>query len=487
MRELDSGVYSICVTFFVVGRSSEGEMPDAAACRATGQFFVTSRRATAEKPYEAKEKETRRRVSTLPWVQGAVYTSPPPGVFRCSGFHRAVTESSERRCTMTIPQKYRKLFQDAIVVNIPLDVTADLGVAIKRTRAKRIQALYSHFPSLKKKETVKPSSTDDVQHDDQDEEEEEPRSSKNKQKPNLHQPLREQYASVLDYLEAKYVMGVTVPSSEGEDEDEDRGSVYSETSFLDDTQLKSELAEQVLSQKTQAKVAVGNDTDDDEFFVNVGNLEVEEHDLMDYDPLEEDRAEKKEAKKRKRSDATKTSVKSSKSITKKPKTDSPNRSVASKTKSTPKSAGNAKEGDDEERPEDPQEHLAFLKQEALDKKDAANDLYDTIVKNIKAMTDEELPRRKKTSKVSLIVSEGKGPGDTIMFSNPHIPGQRLQVKVPKGLSAGGKFIVSVPAPAASDDTDANINWTREFQELVADFSSTYDEWCHAEGKNRSGQ
>jgi hypothetical protein len=107
---------------------------------------------------------------------------------------------------------------------------------------------------------------------------------------------------------------------------------------LDDTQLKSELAEQVLSQKTQAKVGVETD-DDDEFFVNVGNLEVEEHDLMDYDPLEEEKVEKKEAKKRKRPDATNTSVKSSKSTTTtKPKMDSPNTSVASKTKSMPKSA-----------------------------------------------------------------------------------------------------------------------------------------------------
>lgn len=404
----------------------------------------------------------------------------------------------EHRCiyNMTVPRKYRKLFQDAIVVNIPLDVTADLGVAIKRTRAKRIQALYDHFPSLKKETVRQPNNTNDtvvVQHDDDDEDEDEdeeeeqqqqqqlPRTSK--QKPNLHQPIREQYASVLDYLEAKYVMGITVPSSEGEDEHEDRGSIYSETSFLDDTQLKSELAEQVLSQITHAKVGTEeNDDDDDEFFVNVGNLEVEEDGLMDYDPLEEEKVEKKEAKKRKRPDSTKSSsVKSSKSTTKKPKTETPNKSVASKKKSTPKSTEN---GDDKELPEDPQENLAFLKQAALDKKEAVNELYDTIVKKIKAMTDEELPRRKKTSKVSLVVSEGKGPGDTIMFSNPHIPGQRLQVKVPKGMSAGGKFIVSVPAPAVSVDTDANINWTREFQELVADFSSTYDEWCQAEGKNR---
>jgi hypothetical protein len=385
---------------------------------------------------------------------------------------------------MTVPRKYRKLFQDAIVVNIPLDVTADLGVAIKRTRAKRIEALYRHFPSLKK-ETKTPTTDDKVKQLD-DEEDEEEEVTKNKQKPNLHQPLREQYGSVLDYLEAKYVMGVTVPSSEGEDEEEDRGSVYSEGSFLDDTQLKSELAEQMLSQKTHTKVGVENE-DDDEFFVNVGNLEVEEHELMDYDPLQEETEEKQQVKKRKRpADASKSSANnstSSKTTAKKPKktdssSSSPDKSgISPNKKASPKSAGNKpKEENNEEL------SLAFLKQEAADKQNAVKELFDKIVKGIKNMSDEELPRRKKTSKVSVVVSDGKEPGDTITFENPHIPGQRLQVKVPKGLSAGAKFIVSVPAPAVSDETDAN-KWDREFQELVADFAATYDEWCQAEGKN----
>ena len=47
-------------------------------------------------------------------------------------------------------KKLRKVFSDAIAVEIPLDVTADLGVAIRRTRDKRLQLLYQVFPSLKK-------------------------------------------------------------------------------------------------------------------------------------------------------------------------------------------------------------------------------------------------------------------------------------------------------------------------------------------------
>jgi hypothetical protein len=242
----------------------------------------------------------------------------------------------------------------------------------------------------------------------------------------------------------------------------------------------------VLSQKTHTKVGVENE-DDDEFFVNVGNLEVEEHELMDYDPLQEEKEEKQQAKKRKRStDASKSSAKSTtgKTTAKKPKkTDSSsNKSVISNKKASPKSASKPKEGDNEELPEEFQGSLSFLKQQAVDKQDAVRELYDKIAKSITSMSHLELPRRKKTSKVSVVVSDGKEPGDTITFENPHIPGQRLQVKVPKGLSAGAKFIVSVPAPAVPDEADSNI-WDREFQELVADFSATYDEWCHAEGKN----
>ena len=49
-------------------------------------------------------------------------------------------------------QRYHtpKIFRDAITVFIPLDVTADLNIAIKHTRAKRISSIYKRFPSLQK-------------------------------------------------------------------------------------------------------------------------------------------------------------------------------------------------------------------------------------------------------------------------------------------------------------------------------------------------
>ena len=64
--------------------------------------------------------------------------------------------------------------------------------------------------------------------------------------------------------------------------------------------------------------------------------------------------------------------------------------------------------------------------------------------------------------------------------NPHVPGQMLKAAVPKGKGAGDKFDVKVPAPVVSQEGDKN-KFPREFQELAAQFSAKYDEWCHAQG------
>ena len=66
-------------------------------------------------------------------------------------------------------------------------------------------------------------------------------------------------------------------------------------------------------------------------------------------------------------------------------------------------------------------------------------------------------------------------------SNPHIPGQRCRVKVPKGLAPGGKFVVSVPAPAVSDEVDHNT-FSRYFQELLNEYHDAYDDWCQVDCK-----
>ena len=172
------------------------------------------------------------------------------------------------------------VFQDAITVTIPIGVTADLGVVLRRTRNKRIAALYQAFPSLKQ-ENKKAGGSDEEDGADSDEMEgtgdsgvtngdgdgvaEKKKKAKKRSKPiaaNDFVPHREQYGSIIDYLEAKYTRGVMIHDEDGlagdkgvegedsqrddddDDDDEGQGSVYSETSFLDDRDLQRDVAEQ---------------------------------------------------------------------------------------------------------------------------------------------------------------------------------------------------------------------------------------------------
>jgi hypothetical protein len=41
------------------------------------------------------------------------------------------------------------------------------------------------------------------------------------------------------------------------------------------------------------------------------------------------------------------------------------------------------------------------------------------------MTDKELPRKKKNEKVSIVVPDGKSPGDDKRSPNPHVPRQNF--------------------------------------------------------------
>jgi len=306
------------------------------------------------------------------------------------------------------------------VVEIPLnDKTADLGVAMKRVRTKRIHALYEHFPSLKK-EAPKPKPSDDKEAQDVDDAtstakgEEEPVRKKLKVVDETL-PQREQYGSVVDYLEAKYVRGVMLGDEIDEDEASDKESVYSEDSWLDDSLLKRDVAEQVLSHSTQTKVGVEND-DDDDFFVNVGNLEVEDNELMDYDPAEEEKAAKK-VKKRKRSSDGGTAKSDGKSgkISAKPilKKNNDSKSVTSKNKDTPSKTS---DGDKKVVSED----VAVLKQKATDLEATVKELFDRLVTDVKAMSKEDLPQKNKNVQVTLTVLEGKAPGDTITFAYVHV-------------------------------------------------------------------
>ena len=120
--------------------------------------------------------------------------------------------------------------RDAVLVHIPMEVTADLGIAMRRTRQKRIKKLRTLYPS----HFAETNSESKDAPDDNDNENSknnlitlkdpesniktidgikrnkslEENETKDKERKDADIPRREQFASVLDYLEAKYVRGV---------------------------------------------------------------------------------------------------------------------------------------------------------------------------------------------------------------------------------------------------------------------------------------
>mmetsp|Transcript_4497 Transcript_4497/g.6798 ORF Transcript_4497/g.6798 Transcript_4497/m.6798 type:complete len:797 (-) Transcript_4497:129-2519(-) len=121
-------------------------------------------------------------------------------------------------------------------------------------------------------------------------------------------------------------------------------------------------------------------------------------------------------------------------------------------------------------------------------------LYKVAVEEIKKMTEENIPLKpnaggngktkkgKKMIKVSLIIPPNREPGDDITFNNPHVPGQKLQVKVPSNGVPGQKFVVKVPAPEVrkTTTTATENKFTNEVKIALDTYSQVYDDWCMAE-------
>lgn len=330
-------------------------------------------------------------------------------------------------------QKYHtpKIFQDAITVLIPLDVTADLKIAIKRTRSKRIASIYKRFPMLKPKtnDESKDNSNDPML-DEDDEENREDKQQQQQQQPKKkkkleHVPQPDQFGSVLDYLEAKYVKGVMLEEDEdvpilNDDKSEGQGSVYSKDSFLDDTDLQRDVAEQVMASTTLTKLELEHE--DGDFFVNVGNLEVENDDYGEnYDPLQD--KENKTTKKRKKpaANANTTTPKAADAKTpKKKKAEVPTKKkepASAKSKKSTTSAASIKS-----KKLTPEEKA--LRQTAKKFKTQADALFKKASVMIKKLTSENLPKLKTKMKVALVCPQKKKPGDSIMFSyvqEQHVP------------------------------------------------------------------
>jgi len=310
-----------------------------------------------------------------------------------------------------------KIFQDAITVIIPLDVTADLKIAIKKTRAKRIMSIYKRFPSLKKEAKNLDDSNDGpmLEDDEEDNPRDKDEKLQNKKKKMENVPQPDQFGSVLDYLEAKYVKGVMLEEDDDDapildDRSEGQGSVYSKDSFLDDTDLQRDVAEQVMASTTLTKLELEHE--DGDFFVNVGNLEVQNDDYGEnYDPLQD--KENKTTKKRKKPPTNVSSSKLSDTKTpnknKKTKTELPNKKEPTSAKSK-KSTG-AATSIKSKSPQDKTLKLAAKKAKAH-----SDSLFKKAVVLIKKLTPENLPRLKTKQKVALKCPKNKKPGDDITFA-----------------------------------------------------------------------
>lgn len=72
-----------------------------------------------------------------------------------------------------------------------------------------------------------------------------------------------------------------------------------------------------------------------------------------------------------------------------------------------------------------------------------------------------------------------------VFRNPHIPGQKLKVKIPKNKVPGDKFTVAVPLPEVESSSTAENKLSKECIDALDKYSMTFDDWCLAEAKYKS--
>jgi len=518
----------------------------------------------------SKDPETAVQQESAPSLQ-APYKSNPNSATTTRQRNQRSKEDEQalelRRQERREERQRRKLFQDCISISIPLDYTADLGVAVRHTRQKRILALWQAFPQLrpaKEKEDLKKKEINGDKNEEKEEEEEsgkedtggettgdEAKGSGVGKKRALDSigSNRNNYSSIVDYLESKYVKGVMIDEDDGGDrkyDDDDKGSVYSESSFLDDTDLQRDVAEQVLANSTTTKMEL---VDDNEFFVNVGNLEVEETELTreQYDPLKD--VDPSKLKKKKAASSAKKDGGVRKKPGPKPGTKKPAPTVAKKTPAaatatkkltsskpkappSPKNKGAASvttTGSKKKAPSSTSsvgsgpapkkkaktshdgtaaepnsksttstkaksapttakkkaEIKKLLKTEA-DRKSVMEKTYRILVGMI---PQEDLPRRKTKEKVALTCPAERKPGDTILFENPHVKGQRLKVKIPKKTKPGDTFRVTVPVPQEDEgDSPPDHNkWTRDFYEVLSEYAYHFDAWIDSVSERHMSQ
>ena len=424
-----------------------------------------------------------------------------------SGINQATINNISNANNSNTQRKRKCPQKDTILISIPLHVTADLGVAIRRTRRKRegrikrwlAEETGEHAESKKQPapaESAKQKEDKDEEGGDSDDDVERDLESDE----DVDMIKKSQYGSVLDYLEAKYVRGISIAdynsqgervkkkqkqpkASEGSDEEEGKEnydsdqdnnrSVYGDDGFIDDSLLQEEVADQVFASDSYGKTKIEMEAKrkrkekteykeereeddfsaaasdfDDGFFVNIGDLEMEEGwkgdedvvispvkrkpgrpkksegDKVNVKPKTKKRKVDKEStspkKKKKKVDKT-AKDKATKGTAKKKDTDDKTKAVKKKkvapspangqknqspATSTPKKSPKPK--DEPQTPKSIMDNLAKQVKRKL----------NICVKMINELTPKHLPRKQKqknTAKTKIEIPADKNIGDTIMF------------------------------------------------------------------------
>lgn len=134
-------------------------------------------------------------------------------------------------------------------------------------------------------------------------------------------------------------------------------------------------------------------------------------------------------------------------------------------------------------------HAIQLANEAAKLKAASDKLHRACIREVKKCTEDDLPKKQppqKMARASIPVPADKGPGDPVMFVNPHIPTQKMRVSVPDKWDrdkSGGSITVSVPTVIIRKEKKDN-KLPESLRDVLTDYSQAYDDYLNTEASYR---
>ena len=152
-------------------------------------------------------------------------------------------------------------------------------------------------------------------------------------------------------------------------------------------------------------------------------------------------------------------------------------------------AVSSSDDDDEEGSTELGSRAIHLANEAAKLKAASDKLHRACIREVKKCTEDDLPKKQppqKMARASIPVPPDKGPGDPVMFVNPHIPTQKMRVSVPDKWDrdkSGGSITVSVPTVIIRKEKKDN-KLPESLRDVLTDYSQAYDDYLNTEASYR---